>query len=232
MSEKSEFKQKQYCSSTETYDDYKTAKEACPHICIFTLAPTPSLPCPTKVECTKRPDKFFFKFSGGKCIDSENSQADKFSCEDIEGSGIFDKSHQYYLEFSDKDNKEIYFTGLEYIGSELELLPEKSKFPADMRVNIYTGVDKSILKQTLIFHSSCSKNLFTGDSFGAVTLVGFVSDYQNERCCNPDTDPECQVSTECNEECKERPDSFFFQLTGGDCEDSDNSQKSEDKKKK
>ena len=64
----------------------------------------------------------------------------------------------------------------------MELQPESDKFSADMNVNIYNQSNKEDLLQEVTFHSSCSKNLGVGDSFGAVTLVGFKSSSQDVFC--------------------------------------------------
>merc|ERR1712038_1678352 len=65
--------------------------------------------CPHDV-CEERPQEFYFRFSGGSCDDSDNSQDyGKFSCNDI---NTIDSSKSHYLVFtSAKSDAEVYFEG-------------------------------------------------------------------------------------------------------------------------
>ena len=95
-------------------------------------------------------------------------------------------------------SNDVYFQGFVSIGSLIDvgITENLKKLPTDMQVNIYqqgnalgdapisavgtgdvetstTNLDSMVLVQSLTFHSSCSKNLYLGDQFGSIKLVGF-----------------------------------------------------------
>ena len=135
-------------------------------------------PCERTI-CERRPDNFFFRLTGGSCDESNNDQADKFTCHEM---GSYNTATGKYIEFTDTSGYETYFNGWVAPNEVVELTPPSGRFPADMLVRIYTAPNKRYMLQDIQYHSSCSRNLFNGDSFGAVTLVGFESDEQDVRC--------------------------------------------------
>ena len=129
--------------------------------------------------CEVRPDKFFFKLTGGSCSESVNDQGYKFFCDE---TGSYNDTQGKYLEFTDTYGYEIYYKGFAFPDQVVTLVPESGRFPADMRIRVYTAANKKFILQDIQYHSSCSKNLFNGNSFGAVTLVGFKSYAQDVKC--------------------------------------------------
>jgi len=138
----------------------------------------PQPPCDREI-CEVRPDQFFFKLTGGSCSESVNDQASKFYCNEM---GTYDDTMGKYLEFTDTSGYEVYYSGFTAPNQVVTLVPASGRFPADMKIRVYTAANKLYKLQDIQYHSSCSKNLYNGDSFGAVTLVGFKSYYQDVKC--------------------------------------------------
>ena len=88
-------------------------------------------------------------------------------------------------------NEEVYFSDFVEENAQIEINADaidasnKMKIPSDMAVKVYSVEDKARLKlmQVLVFHSSCSQNLFINDSFGSIRLVGLeYKDGTVEKC--------------------------------------------------
>ena len=143
--------------------------------------------------------------NGGDCSGSFNIQPDTlFQCEDFgarPGPPTVDGTRSY-IEAFELGGGELYFSGFAEVGGEFTALAEE-KFSANMDINIYdipadlidtpeaditpedrsNIVQPSNLVQTVIYHSSCSQNLFLKDRFGAVQLVLFINNEQGVVSC-------------------------------------------------
>ena len=87
------------------------------------------------------------------------------------------------------EDEDVYFKGFLASGILFDVSAgddnynSKSKLPANMNVNIYSNSSNNVdgdgstaapvLLQSFSFHSSCSQNLYLGDQFGSIKLVGF-----------------------------------------------------------
>jgi len=165
-----------------------------------TSAPTN---CPNSI-CRERAFIMFFVFDALICDASLNTQEDKSSCED---QSSIDSAKSAFVVFSDKgtggtisrrkaqtlrkgkkggdytNDGTTYFSGTISFGAVVEVDNDGSKFPADMDVTIYKDSTKTEILQYVTFHSSCSKNLFLGDRFGSMKIVGFeYKDGDVEKC--------------------------------------------------
>lgn len=122
--------------------------------------------------CTFRPFYFDFLLSGGVCSDSENEQgSDKFSCLDYDDISTYS---QVYVVVYGLKKKHQYFSGM-VSKNQVFTVGLGFKVESDMRVKIYSEPG-GIMLQNFRFHSSCSKNLSLGDSYGAITIAGFRDD--------------------------------------------------------
>jgi len=148
-----------------------------------TMSPTP---CP-RVICESRATKFFFQYTGGSCSKSKHSQGSKASCSGNQKVSTYDGAHVTFTSASsgnkkkDSKKKEVYFSGWVLKGDVAIVDNGGGKFPADMEIHIYESISGSEI-QTVAFHSSCSKNLFLGDVFGAMKVVGFENKEGTTRC--------------------------------------------------
>jgi hypothetical protein len=143
-----------------------------------------------------------FRYNGGDCLGSFNIQPDTlFFCEDygpLPGAPPKDSNAISYIVAADLDIDVIWFEGFVQVGKEFTAIAE-DRFDANMNVTIYdpgglTGgtltaaqraliVRPQAIQQTIIYHSSCSRNLFLKDRFGAVQLVIFRNVDQGEVTC-------------------------------------------------
>lgn len=133
--------------------------------------------CPPDTICPSRPSKFEFQYLGSECKDSSNAQEGKFTCgsesKNPAGSTLISQISRRgaHIRFTDKDGK-VYFDTWVKTGERFRFNNKGYKFPSDMSVDIYTGSDLAFKLQSMKLHTSCSKNLYLGDVFGAVKLVG------------------------------------------------------------
>eukprot|EP00557_Chaetoceros_sp_GSL56_P001182 CAMPEP_0176488648 /NCGR_PEP_ID=MMETSP0200_2-20121128/6830_1 /TAXON_ID=947934 /ORGANISM="Chaetoceros sp., Strain GSL56" /LENGTH=748 /DNA_ID=CAMNT_0017885663 /DNA_START=576 /DNA_END=2822 /DNA_ORIENTATION=+ len=128
-------------------------------------------PCrrPSDTLCTFRPFYFDFLLNGGICAESVNEQdSSKFTCMDHRDISSFT---QVFIVVEGKKKTKHYFSGT-VSRNEVFTIGIGSKIDSDLRVSIYSQLG-GILIQTLQFHSSCSKSLSLGDTFGAITIAGF-----------------------------------------------------------
>ena len=146
-----------------------------------------------------------FRYNGGDCSGSFNIQPSTlFQCEDFgarPGPPTVDGTRSY-IEAFELGGGELYFSGFAEVGGEFTALAEE-KFSANMNITIYdipadlidtpeaditpedrsNIVQPSNLVQTVIYHSSCSQNLFLKDRFGAIQLVLFINNEQGVVSC-------------------------------------------------
>ena len=123
-----------------------------------------------------------FEIDYRTCSESQNSQSDSyhskkkpaFTCDD--NSPI--PSHPWVV-ITSSDAKEEYFRGYAELGDKIQIASDK-RMSSETTVGIYYNVDETYAAQSFTFHSSCSQNLFLGDTFGALKLVGFTNRQQGE----------------------------------------------------
>jgi len=123
------------------------------------------------VECAKRADKLYFRYTGESCQESRRKLR-------------HDKKNEYTCEetgfFNPKDNTSIEING-NMIGGDTK---PTSFNPGDIILvtggptNMEVVVTSSGGTQEFSLHSSCSGELKIGDNFGSFQLIGFVNDPQ------------------------------------------------------
>lgn len=126
---------------------------------------------PSECRCIDCPYAYKFKYTGGTCDDSENSQ--KFWCSDKESI-----SDWVRIVVTDHKEKYVFFEGDVEVGQLFEI-ESKHKFPE------YT-VFKTMVKdshgwsvaQVVKFNTSCEKPLFLEDTFGAIQVYGWKNHKQ------------------------------------------------------
>jgi hypothetical protein len=143
--------------------------------------------------CLARPTEMEFKYNGGDCSQSFNIQPiSLFQCFDFQGGPPTQAGEESYIVVSDIKGLGIdYFSGFVPVGETFDLNTGGQPVQANMNVSIYSqgpppgqrfpGFDSML--QTLVFHSSCSRNLFLKDRFGAIQLVGFENAVQGLVTC-------------------------------------------------
>ena len=88
-----------------------------------------------------------------------------------------------------KDTSLLYYNDWATVGelfTMTDLASPGTDFPADQLVSIYSSDDtssNSSLLQYMLYHSSCSQNLFLKDRFGAIQLVVWVNEEQGVVSC-------------------------------------------------
>ena len=123
-------------------------------------------------ECTFRPHYFDFMLSGGLCASSKNDQdPSKFVCVD---EGDMSEYAELFVVVEGIKTKDNYFAGFVSMG-EVFTVGRGAKVDSDMKVYIFSQLG-GIPIQTFRFHTSCSKNLSTGDVFGGIEIAGFRDD--------------------------------------------------------
>ena len=142
--------------------------------------------------CQQRPFEMIFLYNGGDCSGSFNVQPDTlFICEDYKGGPPTERGDVSYIQAFELGGGEMYFEGFVEVGSEFTALAE-SKMAANMNITIYdpgmlTDPDMIVqpqnIVQTVIYHSSCSKNLYLKDRFGSIQLVVFTNELQGTVTC-------------------------------------------------
>lgn len=133
-----------------------------------------------------------FRYNGGDCSGGFNVQPNTlYQCQDFGiGPPRQDGATSYIIAFQLGGGEE-YFSGFVDVNDEFTILAEE-KFTANMNITVYDPGNSTdvaeILKpsnmiQTVIYHSSCSQNLFLKDRFGSVQLVEFTNEEQGRVSC-------------------------------------------------
>lgn len=125
-----------------------------------------------------------YKYNGGDCSQSFTIQeAEKFSCTDFdwaEGeSGPPLDEPAYIVLVAQKDETEEYFRGTVSPGEIFTAIAgegtDQDKFEADSTMYIYDNENDLNLMQLVLFHTSCSQNLFLKDRYGSAQVVEFTN---------------------------------------------------------
>ena len=154
--------------------------------CNYGNATCDNIPPPI-TQCLQRPNELYFKYNGGDCSQSFNLQpATLFQCFDYNGAPPTAEGELSYLIATDiKGLGIIYFEGYVGVGDVFLLDDGDNRVDANMNVTIYkdesVGFDNFL--QTIVYHSSCSRNLFLKDRYGSIQVVGFVNDLQGNVSC-------------------------------------------------
>lgn len=156
-------------------------------------------------RCRERPFRMEFRVSPRSCAESDllrcpgddpesctcirnvtlpqdDWEDQKFYCIDIEGGPAEFLENEYYvIAYADKDPELVYFEGPVSSGGRFNATdPSLEKVEANMFLELYrysNGTQGDLLQQVL-FHSSCSQELYLLDVFGSFQLVEFESTSQ------------------------------------------------------
>jgi len=206
-------------------------------------------------KCDDTPSQIVLRYTGGDCDDSVNQQEGLFFCFDYE-EGPTEEACMVVRDI--RGGGTIYFEGEVNARSEepiiLEAAEGDDELEPNMNVTIYRDCDSQEpedILETLIFHTSCSENLFLRDMFGAIEIIGFENDEQGSIDCenteppvpaptrspvfvfdtdsptDEDIDP-CEDIPQFETRCDDTPTQLTIRYTGGDCDDSVNQQDEED----
>jgi hypothetical protein len=142
---------------------------------------------PLVTQCQQRPTKMVFRYNGGTCEQSFNIQPDTlFICNDFNGGPPNAEGASSYISITDvKGAGIVYYDGFATVGDELVLEDNGNRVEANMNVTIYSSDNKdpANILQTLVYHSSCSRNLFLKDRYGSIQLIVFVNEIQGIVSC-------------------------------------------------
>jgi hypothetical protein len=142
---------------------------------------------PLVTQCQQRPTKMVFRYNGGTCEQSFNIQPDTlFICNDFNGGPPAAEGAISYISITDvKGAGIVYYDGFAAVGDELVLEDNGNRVEANMNVTVYSSDNKdpANILQTLVYHSSCSRNLFLKDRYGSIQLIIFVNELQGVVSC-------------------------------------------------
>jgi hypothetical protein len=164
-------------------------EEVCQLVVNLTCVPPPgidsceSIP-PAEQQCEGRPERIEMLYTGGKCNQSATSQLsrpDWFSCVDVgKGPPKKEGTASFIVVTAKNDPTIVYHRGYVAVGDTYELYDGGHLFVADQNITIYSSdeVGPDTMLQTLVYHSSCTQNVFMNDQFGASKLIGWQNDRQ------------------------------------------------------
>jgi hypothetical protein len=142
--------------------------------------------------CNQRASEMSFRYNGGDCSQSLNSQPSSlFECNDFNGGPPSEEGVVAWIEAFELGRRETYFSGFVPVGEVFTLFAEE-KISANQNITVYDPkgeTDRSNIvrqentMQTIKYHSSCAWNLFLNDIFGSVQLVEFVNEVQGRVTC-------------------------------------------------
>ena len=131
-----------------------------------------------------KPGNITFRYVGGSCSNSANSQGSKFEC-----SGGSTNNGSVYIVASEKENGggKRFFSGNVSLNQTFNIDDNGDKFGSKTFLEIFNSQGGSRL-QRLNVHTSCSAPIVPGDQFGALILESIR--FQNGVSCSPPTPPE------------------------------------------
>jgi len=158
------------------------APEPCPE-----PGPAPGPPPADGVECTDRPTEMSFEFTGGNCEDStttlgsarklrslSHKSGSYFTCTNTNSGNDITNPSKIVIKGKRGD---VYFEDNVSLGSIITATPPDGG-DVDSYMDVFIYTTDGVETQTFNFHSSCSKPIYTGDIFGALTLVGYKNEEQ------------------------------------------------------
>lgn len=181
-------------NSNNDEGDYSFAIVTLPTTAAPTAAPT-SGSAPTRCQCTDRPSEMYFMFGDGLCDESSNQLSRRLDTQTRslrhKGGRSGDYSNSYFtcedkcseitspstVIITDRGNDTEYFKGTVSFGDKIAAVAPHG-YDVDSWMNVKVLDMDGKIAQEFDFHSSCSKPLWTGDVFGALTLIGWKNDDQ------------------------------------------------------
>jgi hypothetical protein len=161
----------------------------------------PSLPCEWDI-CQQHPFRLEFIYKGGDCDNSEFrrcsgdnpdyctcekeviAEADwpnELTCEDFNGGppGTTQVGATSWIRATPAGLDDIYFEGAVKIGSTFNATTTAAEVEGNIDIFVYeydeVNDGPGALLQQVLFHSSCSQELFLADNFGSSQLIEFES---------------------------------------------------------
>ena len=144
---------------------------------------------PFEQKCDNTPSQIVLRYTGNGCDVSSNQQGDLFFCDDFQGG----PTKEGCMVIRDiRAGEKVYYYGpvVASDGMNIVLNAESvgdTKIEPNMNVTIYRDCDAQKLPQgileTMVFHTSCSEDLFLRDTFGAIEIVGFENGQQGSVNC-------------------------------------------------
>jgi hypothetical protein len=182
----------------------------------MTAIPAPSKACILDIKIGCRPDDNFlgdrcdiipmcnqiseqrafemsFRYNGGDCSQSRNSQAlsGLFQCNNFNGGPPSKEGVVAWIEAFELGGGEIYFSGFVTVGEVFTLFAEDT-FSPNQNITIYdskgeTDRDSVVrpenIMQTIRYHSAQETSFYLSNKFGSAQLVEFVNEYQGRVTC-------------------------------------------------
>jgi hypothetical protein len=165
------------------------APKTCELLVNITCTPPPgvedcrSIP-PAQEQCEGRPRQMGMLFKGGSCNQSQTSQLsrpDWYECRDFgEGPPTVEGTASYIVITARYDPSIVYHRGYVAVGDLYNLRDGGNLFVPDQNITIYSSdrTGPKTMLQTLVYHSSCTQNIFLMEQFGASQLVEWTNDQQ------------------------------------------------------
>ena len=123
----------------------------------ISITPGPPLGCGFGDDKKNKPTNLTFRYTGGSCAASNNSQDKKFECS---GAATSDT-----VTITSEKGKTIITPSTVSLGEEFTIRGEKDK--------LESGTELNVGGQFLDIHTSCSAPIRVGDVYGGLTLVAF-----------------------------------------------------------
>jgi hypothetical protein len=131
---------------------------------------------PLRERCEQRPQLLTMRYTGEDCSNGDNIQPEQlYFCEDYQGGPPTTEGATSYIIARDIKGLKTYFEGFVNVGDQYNLFDNGANLTANMNITIYSSEEQTAetLLQTIVFHSSCSSNLFLKDRYGASQVVSF-----------------------------------------------------------
>jgi len=150
----------------------------------MTTAPTPAPSC---IKCLSHPKLMMFKFQMNQCPDYDESQGRKLSDEFC--TSYFDVSDGATVKIIDSDDGAVYYKGNNVKFGDSISISNGGNALLGKNVGVTVTNPNGKHAQEMEFLTTCSNNIYTGDNYGALRLVGWVNSEQKiGEFCDGDED--------------------------------------------
>ena len=133
----------------------------------------------TSHVCIELPTSMSFRYMGGNCSQSFNTQNPQiFQCEDLDGGPPTDQGESSLIVATNVDNSVIHHAAVVRVGGIFTAGDIDGVFPSSMSITVYSSPGQNVL-QTFVLDTSCmTGHTFLTDRYGSFHLVGFGNELQ------------------------------------------------------
>jgi len=159
-----------------------------PSVVVMTTAPTPA---PSRIKCLGHPSLMIFEFQMNQCPNYDESQGRKLNGRlrglkhkhSNNGSDEFCTSHckvsdKATVKIIDADDGKVYYKGTNVKFGDSISISNGGNALLGKNVGVTVTNPNGKHAQEMEFLTTCSNNIYTGDNYGALRLVGWVNSEQ------------------------------------------------------